>query len=135
MIDRIRPLKERNHSSTNSLSMAEIMDLAVSALGLVDRFYVLIDALNETSYQHQIVPVLSSFCRACPNVRVLVTCTSNPQVSGPEISIQKLSSQAIDHDIQVYVRHRLATEPNFLNLSEKIKERIRERMALGADGT
>ena len=135
-MERVRPLKERgSHSVRSNLNVAEIVDLATSALNLVDRFYILIDALNETSHQSQIVPLLLSFCRACPSIRVLVTCTSDPQIQSPEISVMRLSSNAIDRDIEVYVRHRLYSEPGFSLLSGNIKERILKRMALGADGT
>ena len=129
-------MKERgSHSARSNLNIAEIVDLATSALNLVGRFYVLIDALNETSHQNQIVPLLLSFCRACPNIRVLVTCTSDPQIQCPELSVMRLSSNSIDRDIGVYVRHRLYNEPGFSVLSDKIKERILKRMLLGADGT
>ncbi len=136
MTEQIRPLmKPGSHSARKSLSIPEILDLVVSGSLLVDRFYVLIDALNETYHQHRIVSTLLSFCQACPNLRILVTCTADPQIESPELQIQRMSNMAVDHDIQVYVQHRLSTEPGLVCLGVGIKERIQQRMAKSADGT
>ncbi|KAH8889867.1 ankyrin repeat protein [Thozetella sp. PMI_491] len=136
IIERIRPLMRQNASSNRgSLSISEITEFLISGLALVDQFFILVDALNETPHQLQIVPLLLSLCRMCPNVRVLVTCTAGPQAEYPELLVQRMSGVGVDHDIQVYVQRRLSTEPSFCALSDKIQGKIRQRMAEGANGT
>lgn len=136
ILSEIRPLlKADNHLIPQSqLSISDLARLLTSVVESIPRCYVLIDALNETPHYRQIVSLLVNFCNSCPNLRVLVTSTSDPPVKGKQILLRQMASNAVDHDIGVYVDHRLKTEPSFSALSERIKTEIRLTMATGAHG-
>lgn len=118
----------------SQLSISDLARLLTSVLESLPRCYVLIDALNETPHYRQIVSLLANFCHSCPNLRVLVTSTSDPPVKGKQILTRQMASNAVDNDIGVYVDHRLRTEPGLSGLSERIKKEIRRTMATGAHG-
>lgn len=103
-------------------------------MNTLQRCYVLIDALNETPHHRQIVSLLANMCQNCPNLRVLVSSTSDPPVKGKLILLRLMASSAVDHDISVYVEYRLGNEPSFSGLSERIKTEIKLTMATGAHG-
>jgi hypothetical protein len=136
MLSEIRPLlKSDNHLIPQSqLSISDLARLLTSVLESFQRCYVLVDALNETPHYRHIVSLLVNFCQSCPSLRVLVTSTSDPPVKGKQIMIRQMVSNDIDHDIGVYVDHRLRTEPSFSGLSERIKTEIRLTIATGAHG-
>ncbi|KXH30994.1 ankyrin repeat protein [Colletotrichum nymphaeae SA-01] len=83
------------------------------ALGLFDAFYLMIDALNETSQESVIVEALLHLCSKHSNLRVLVTYC----------------------DIEVYVEKRLSSEHSFQSLSAKIRTEIKDKVTSEADGT
>ncbi|KAB5572000.1 ankyrin repeat protein [Coniochaeta sp. 2T2.1] len=136
LLSEVRPLlKSDNHLIPQSqLSIPDLARLLHSALEPLPRCYVLVDALNETPHNRQIVSLLGNLCHTCPNLRVLVTSTSDPHVKGKQILVRQLSIDDIDHDIGVYVDHRLKTEPSFSGLSERIKMEIKLTIATGAHG-
>ena len=136
MLSEIRPLlKSDNHLIPQSpLSISDLARLLTAALEPLPRCYVLVDALNETPHYRQIVSLLANLCHSCPNLRVLVTSTSDPPVKGKQLLIRQMSSSAVDHDIGVYIDHRLKSEPSFSGLSERIKREIKRTIATGAHG-
>jgi hypothetical protein len=136
MVSQIQPLLKPDNSliPRSSLSLAELARLLTSGLALVDRCFLLVDALNETPHNRQIASLLAKLCQTCPNLRVLVTSTSDPHVKGKPILVKPMSPNAVDHDIGVYVEHRLKTEACFSSLSERIKKEIQLTMATGAHG-
>jgi hypothetical protein len=136
MLSEIRLLlKSDNHLIPQSqLSISELIRLLNQVLESLPPSYVLVDALNETPHYRQIVSLLGSLCHSCPNLRVLVTSTSDPPVKGKQLSVRQMASSAVDHDIGVYVDHRLKTEPSFIGLSERIKTEIKLTIAAGAHG-
>jgi hypothetical protein len=95
---------------------------------------MLVDALNETPHYREIGSLLAKLCQTCPNLRVLVTSTSDPPVKGKQILLRQMSSDIVNHDITVYVEHRLKTEASFSGLSDRIKTEIKSTMATGAHG-
>jgi hypothetical protein len=101
---------------------------------LFDHFFILIDALNETDEHGAILSFLVDLCINHKNIRVLATCTREPQPTHPLISIRPMSPVAVDLDIDSYVLQRLSTEPSFRSLSAKIKDEIKERVVSGSHG-
>lgn len=95
---------------------------------------MLVDALNETPHARQIVSSLAKLCQTCTRLRVLVTSASNPPFEGKQILVRPMAGNAVDHDIGLYVDHRIKTEPSFSGLSDRIKTEIKLTMATGAHG-
>src|SRR5262249_730553 len=61
-----------------TLQIQELTGLLEKAIPLFQRFSVLIDALNETPYQSEVLTTLIKLTESCPSLKVLVTCTSDP---------------------------------------------------------
>lgn len=136
LLGEIKPLLKTDiHLIPQSqLSISDLQRLLTSALEILPRCYFLVDALNETPHHRQIGSLLATLCQDCPNLRVLVTSTSDPPVRGKQVLMRQMASSAVYHDIGVYVDHRLQTEPSFSGLSDRIKTEIKLTMTSGAHG-
>ncbi|KAK1671442.1 ankyrin repeat protein [Colletotrichum godetiae] len=137
ILDHVRPLRKSGNSliPQNNLTVEQIYEVLGEALELYDVFYLMIDALNETSHESVIVQALLHLCSKHPNLRVLVTCTREPVQPDPSIYVRHMSTRSIDSDIEVYVENRLSTEHSFQSLSDKIRGEIKEKVVSEADGT
>ncbi len=131
MVDLISPLRVPG----GSLTLNELEGLLVTGLGLFDRFYAVIDALNETPEQRTIMSSILRLCQRCPSFRVLATCTLDPFGGRTYISLARMTTDQVDRDLEIYVAHRLYTEQCFCLLIPSVKDAIRSAMTKGADGT
>ncbi|KAI3553332.1 ankyrin repeat protein [Colletotrichum abscissum] len=137
ILDHVRPLRKSGNNliPQNNLTVEQIYDVMGEALGLFDAFYLMIDALNETSQEPVIVEALLHLCSKHSNLRVLVTCTREPAQLEPSIFVRHMSTQSIDCDIEVYVEKRLSSEHSFQSLSAKVRTEIKDKVTSEADGT
>ncbi|KAK1580142.1 ankyrin repeat protein [Colletotrichum navitas] len=137
ILDYVRPL--RTSGSTlipqNNLTVHQIFDVMREALSHFHVFYLMVDALNETSHEPLIVRTLLTLCGKHPNLRVLLTCTREPLEDDSRIFVRHMNNNAIDFDIDLYVENRLATEHGFQSLSHNIRAEIKRKVVSDADGT
>jgi hypothetical protein len=136
ILQHISPYRRANTSLVpqNNLTIPQINEILGHILEACDIFYILIDAVNETPHEQELVQALVQLCEQYSQIRVLVTCTREPLLKSPCIKELGMNMNAVDDDIDAYVIHRLATEPCFRVLSPKIQAEIQERIAAGADG-
>ena len=138
LTEKIRPLrKPDSHLITqNSLTIAELTDTLKEAMGLFKRYIILIDALNETPFQNTVLSTVASLTRSCPNLRVLITCTSDPVSNRDDFRfwIRQMVSDDVDQDIKRYVQYRISSESSFLALSTEIRTEIEQKIVSGANG-
>lgn len=132
----IAPYKRAGSSLVphNNLTMSEINEIMTHVLASCERFYVFIDALNETPYEEELFQALLHLCEQHAQIRILVTCTREPLVSSPVIRKRSMKIDSVNNDIEAYVRHRLASEPCLRVLSSKIHTEIQQKIVMGADG-
>ncbi|KAF6811649.1 ankyrin repeat protein [Colletotrichum sojae] len=137
VLGHVRPLRKLGNTliPQNNLSIEQIHEVMDKALELFDVFYLMIDALNETSYEDLVVEALLAMCERHEGLRVLVTCAREPARSSPMIYIRHMSTASVDLDIEMYVQNRLACEQSFQTLSPSIRENIREKIVADAHGT
>ncbi|KAH6895227.1 ankyrin repeat protein [Thelonectria olida] len=136
ILQHISPYRRANTSLVpqNNLAIPQINEILGHILASCGIFYILIDAVNETPHEHELVQALVQLCEQYSQIRVLVTCTREPLVELPCIKELGMNVNAVDNDIDAYVVHRLATEPCFRILSPKIQAEIQQKIAAGADG-
>ncbi|KAH7136519.1 ankyrin repeat protein [Dactylonectria macrodidyma] len=136
ILQHIAPYKRTSTSLVpqNSLSIAEVLEIMAYVLDSCDRFYVLVDALNETPHEEELVKALLQLCEQHSKIRILVTCTREPLTSSPAIKERVMDIDFVNNDIESYVLHRLATESCFRVLSPKIHTEIQQKIIAGADG-
>ncbi|KAF7556362.1 hypothetical protein G7046_g6312 [Stylonectria norvegica] len=136
ILHHIAPYKRASASLVpqNNLKITQINEIMEHVLQSCDRFYILVDALNETRHEQQLVQALLHLCEQHQKLRVLVTCTREPLVPSPRIRERNMVVDAVDHDIETYVLHRLASEPCFCALSPKFQSEVQQKIVSGADG-
>ncbi|KAK1975825.1 ankyrin repeat protein [Colletotrichum cereale] len=137
ILDHVRPLRQSGSTliPQNNLTVDQIFDIMRGALDHFHAFYLMIDALNETSHESLIVRTLLTLCGKHPNLRVLLTCTREPLEYDSKIFVKHMDNNAIDLDIDLYVENRLATEHVFQSLSPNIRAEIKRKVVSDADGT
>jgi hypothetical protein len=128
-------IRQFRRPGVNSLALPDLRSLLNSASQHFNPFYIVIDALNESTDQHDIVSTLLNLSQDFSNLRVLVTCTLEAKEDNPLIQQTRMGINAVDHDIELYVEHRLATEQSFRSLSRELRSRILSSVTSDADGT
>ena len=134
---RVEPLRKTGTYLVpqNNLTRAQIHDVLAAGLAGLDRFYLLVDALNETPAEAAVVNMLLALCAEHENLRVLVTCTrAPPRVDLGSVYVEKMSEGAVDRDVEVYVRERLKMEPGLKSLSEASKAEVQSKIVQGSHG-
>ncbi|KAF7546581.1 hypothetical protein G7Z17_g8338 [Cylindrodendrum hubeiense] len=136
ILQHITPYKRTGSSLVpqNNLTISEINEIMAHILDSCERFYILIDSLNETPYEEELVQALVHLCEQHAQLRILITCTREPLVPSPVIRERVMQLDAVNNDIESYVLHRLASEPCFRVLSSKIHAEIQQKIVSGADG-
>ncbi|KAI9167209.1 LOW QUALITY PROTEIN: Vegetative incompatibility protein [Paramyrothecium foliicola] len=132
----IEPYKRPSSSliPQSDLTLEQISAILASILSSLGRLYILVDALNETPHQEQLVRALVSLCASHPQIRVLVTCTRGPSEDHVVIRECQMPTKDVGQDIKLYVNHRLSFEPSFRGLSPNIHAEIRRVVPRKADG-
>lgn len=127
------PMEER------SLTLFQIRDMIRGSVGRVGRFFILIDALNETRHhQNTIVDILLSLCRWLPNLRLLATCTANPTLPSHDkalVAVRNMVVHAVDRDIETYVQHRLVKDEGLVSLDSDVLHCIKRKVTASAHGS
>lgn len=119
----------------NNLSIEQVHEVMDKALESFDVFYIMIDALNETPHEALVVEALLAMCWRHESLRVLVTCTREPNPPSQMIYTRHMSTSCVDLDIDMYVQNRLAIEHSFQTLSPNFREEIRGKIVADAHGT
>ncbi|KAK7422239.1 hypothetical protein QQX98_001762 [Neonectria punicea] len=136
ILEHIAPYKRSDNwlVPQNNLTISQINEIMAHILKSCDRFYILIDALNETPHEQELVQALLHLCEQHPQISVLVTCARKPLIRSPAIRERDMNTGAVDSDIEAYVLHRLAKDPCFYVLSVNIRTEIQRKIVSEADG-
>ncbi|KAJ3454451.1 hypothetical protein MRS44_018345 [Fusarium solani] len=118
----------------NNMTVNQIQEAMQFLLAKFDRFYLMIDALNETPYDDEIIETLISLCEKHANLRVLVTSTREPFRDSGLIFLRKMSEKAVNLDIETYVQQRLLTEGRFKWLDPISQSEVSHRIGTSSDG-
>ncbi|CAH0028349.1 unnamed protein product [Clonostachys rhizophaga] len=117
------------------MTVLEIREAMQFLLTKFDRFYLMIDALNETPYDDEVIETLISLCEQHAKLRVLVTSTREPFRDTQHIFVRRMNEPAINLDIKMYVRQRLQTESRFKWLDPISRNEITLCIITSSDGT
>jgi hypothetical protein len=98
------------------------------------RFYLMIDALNETPHSDEVVATLISLCEQNDNLRVLVTSTREPVQGQSLIFVKRMSERAVNADIETYVCQRLLTEGRFKSLNSTSQREVKHHIVTSSHG-
>jgi hypothetical protein len=104
-----------------------------------DRFYIVIDALDESSERPELLSWLESLADAKPeNVSILASSRPERDISdslGPWVTHAIMLHKAIvDADIRVHVMEQLKIHPRLSKWSPDIKKKIESSLLVGAKG-
>jgi hypothetical protein len=139
IIEWVRPLRKQDYHliTQNTLSLQELLETLQKSIDLFNEFFILIDALNETPDQGEIVSTLLELVTVSPKLRVLVTCTTNADPSiddGSLIMTQQMVAPMVDHDIASYVHYRMQSEVAFSSLTKRTQDEIKKAIRSTANG-
>jgi hypothetical protein len=118
----------------NNMTVHQIQEAMQFVLDKFDRFYLMIDALNETPHSDEVVETLISLCEQNANLRVLVTSTREPVQGQGLIFLKRMSERAMNSDIETYVQQRLLTEGRFKSLDPTSQSEVKHRIVTSSDG-
>ncbi|KAF5702752.1 ankyrin repeat-containing protein [Fusarium mundagurra] len=107
-----------------------------------DKFYILIDAINESFGCIEIFETLLQIVANNPNVRLFVTAISSCShwlddlqlEEPPEISEVDMGTEDVDRDIDLYITTRISQERLLRRLSNETKLQLREKVLGNAKG-
>ncbi|KAL9097486.1 MAG: hypothetical protein Q9165_000382 [Trypethelium subeluteriae] len=123
--------------SPKGLKVQELEDQILDHCKVLERFYILIDALNESSSSSSIVTSFSRIVQGAGNVGIFMTSTPDAEtqdiLQGQLIPVD-MRPQWIEEDVRFFVNVKIQQTPSLRDLSEKIKSDIRQTVVEKADG-
>ncbi|EXL93273.1 hypothetical protein FOIG_13687 [Fusarium odoratissimum NRRL 54006] len=116
------------------MTVHEIQEGMQFVLKRFDRFYLMIDALNETPHSDEVVKTLISLCKQNAKLRVLVTSTREPVQGQDLIFLKRMSERVVNSDIETYVYQRLLTECRFKSLNPTSQREVKHHIVTSSHG-
>ncbi|EXA31813.1 hypothetical protein FOVG_16955 [Fusarium oxysporum f. sp. pisi HDV247] len=118
----------------NNMTVHEIQEGMQFVLERFDRFYLMIDALNETPHSDEVVKTLISLCKQNAKLRVLITSTREPVQGQGLIFLKRMSERAVNSDIETYVDQRHLTECRFKSLNPTSQREVKHHIVTSSHG-
>jgi hypothetical protein len=129
------PLLERGMPQT--IETAELLPILVKHVSKLNRFYICIDAINESFEFDAIQGMLSTLVEQCSNIRLFVTSTHNHR-DGDFRNARTIASTMnvdfVDHDIAAYIDQTLSAKTKSTHLDAIIQNDIRNAIVHKSDG-
>lgn len=135
ILESIWPLYETTKSKTRGcpIDITAIEDAIVKHASGSRRVILLVDAINESAQMEDIKCSLLKLSSRVPNLRILVTDTTD--MTSQEHSIVSMNASIMKGDIDAFIRSRLQQDETLRNLNAKLKHQIWETILEGADGS
>jgi hypothetical protein len=123
--------------SPPTTEVPELLQLFVRHIINLDRFYICIDAINESSESEEILEMLSSLVEQCDNIHLFVTSTHihrHSDFSTAKIINSAMNVESVDDDIATYIDRTISTKTKSFPLDMTIQEDIRKAILEKSDG-
>ncbi|KAH5431275.1 hypothetical protein HBI23_230830 [Parastagonospora nodorum] len=122
-----------NAQQPRSVEASEILRILVEHVTKVSRFYIWIDAVNESTEAEIIQKTMCGLAGKCKNIRLFITSTHEPQ----ELAFREarfitstMKADLIDHEIATYLDEEITTSDELRKCDPLVREEIR-RTILG----
>lgn len=137
MLETIWPLYE---ATTKSVAQRRPIDISIIEDAIIKhisggkRVILLIDASNESSFEENLIRSLLKISNLAPNIRILITGTTDVI---PEQYVNKIhmNSSIIRDDIDAFIRFRLQQDETLRNLSARLQDQVWATILKVADGS
>ncbi|KAL9079823.1 MAG: hypothetical protein Q9157_001332 [Trypethelium eluteriae] len=123
--------------SPNRLKVQELEDQILDHCRMLERFYIFIDAVNESSSSSNIVTSLLRIVQESKNVGIFMTSTPDAETQDilqGRLTPVDMRTSCIEEDIRFFVNIKIQQTPSLRDLSEKIKSEIRQTVVKKSDG-
>ena len=120
-------------------SISDMLDMMLKMLGNYDRFYIVVDALDECTddHRHEVLDILKSINTKANNVHVIYTSREETDIGEAFNDFESVRITANIHDLELYVASEIGTRTSSGRLRIKhseAKERIIDSLTHKADG-
>jgi hypothetical protein len=132
-------LKEIRRSGS-SLSATRMSDLIIEHAHNLDRFYIFVDAVNESYCAMELIEQLLNLAEANDKIFLIITSIAPSTSSTAELQKDEklvtevsMNNEHVDLDMQLYVKTRMNSERLLRRLSESSKIRLVETILKNAN--
>ncbi len=122
-------------------SLSSLIDTFMSLLRSSRRIYLLLDALDESSEQEDMLNLLAQIIalgQQSSGINLIITSRREQTIAavlGDLIyEIVPIQSDKVDADIELYIEQRLSKDPKLSHRTPALKEEIKEVLTKKADG-
>jgi hypothetical protein len=123
--------------SPPTIEVVELLQIFISHVRKLDRFYICIDAINESFELEEILEMLSTLVEQCSNIHLFVTSTHvyrDSDFGAAKIISSTMNVQSVDHDIATYIDRTISTKIKSTPLNMMVQEEIRKTIIEKSDG-
>ncbi|KAF5643137.1 ZDHHC-type palmitoyltransferase 6 [Fusarium sp. NRRL 52700] len=133
---------DRLRKSGEVLGESAILKLISEHISNFDKFYISVDAINESFRCIEVFEMLLQLVIDSPNVLLLVTAISScspwledlQMEEPPEVIDVDMGTEGVDRDIDFYITTRISEERLFRRLTNETKLELREKVLGNAKG-
>ncbi|KAH4191025.1 hypothetical protein HBH42_119640 [Parastagonospora nodorum] len=122
-----------NAQQPRSVEASELLQILVEHVTKVSRFYICIDAVNESTEAEIIQKTMGGLAGKCKNIRLFITSTHEPHESAfreARFITSTMKANLVDHDIATYLDEEITTSDELRKCDPLVREEIR-RTILG----
>lgn len=117
-----------NAQQPRSVEASELLHILAQHAAKVSRFYICIDAINESTEAETIQKTMCGLAGKCKNIRLFITSTHEPHPSGSRearFMTSTMKADLIDHDIDTYLDEKIAASDELRKCDRLVREEIR----------
>ncbi|OQD77451.1 hypothetical protein PENDEC_c002G01225 [Penicillium decumbens] len=137
VLESIWPLYKATTKSSahrRPIDIGAIEDAIIKHTSGAKRVILLIDAINESVYKEIIIRSLLKISNLAPNLRILITGTTDV-IPGQHANIIHMNASIVRDDIDAFIRFRMQQDETLRNLSARLQDQIWATILEGADGS
>ena len=139
----VKPAYDIEHEQRREkvLCNSHLEEAILKSANVLDRVIILVDAVNESFEQSDLVESLFCIAIKSAKFRIFITSTSDPPkcslINAQSVQIRRTGMDEERHrlDIESYIATRLRQEPNLCRVNEKLQHEIETTLTRGAGGS
>ena len=118
------------------MSLHEGLTILTEAAEYLSGVVLFFDAINESQQSRKVLSLVKDLVHKMSSVRIMITSTEelDDPFNEQEAKIIFMESEAVSHDIEIYIKTWLEENPHLSALADSLKEKISSTLSKGNHG-
>ena len=126
----------QHRQTTRKMSLHEGLTILTEAGEHISGAVLFFDAINESQQSRKVLSLVKELVHKMPSIRIMISSTEelDDPFNEQEAKIIFMESEAISHDIEIFIRTWLEENPHLSALPDSLKEKISSTLSKGNRG-